>query len=106
MDATEKGLTSVASPTAASGPSPEVVAAFQAIVGRLQAVEAAVQGVPKAVGLMRVLLAALGARALVGIALLGCLGLAAAAALHPSWEGCAIFCAFAVLGYLPIAALA
>jgi hypothetical protein len=96
----------VAPPPAPSEPSPQIIAAFQAINGRLQAVESAVQGVPKAVGLMRVLLAALGARALVSIALLACFGLAAQAALHPSWEAFATFGAFAVLVYLPVAALA
>lgn len=94
-------------PSAAlSEPHPEVVKAIHALAGRLQAVETATQGVPKTVGLIRVLLAALGARALVCLALLGCLGLAAADAVHPTWEGTATFGAFAVLVYLPIAALA
>ena len=93
-------------PPEAPKPSQEVVAAFQLVGSRLAALETAVQGVPKAIGYIRTILRALGARTLMALAVVGCLGLAAAAAYHPSWEGLGIFVAFALLVYLPMAYLA
>lgn len=90
----------------ASYVDPQVVAAIQNINGRLQVAEATIQAVPKAIGLIGTLSRALGARALMFVSLLGCLGLAGAAALQPSWQGLGIFGAFAVLVYLPQAYLA
>lgn len=87
-------------------PDPQIVAALHALNGRLQAVEGAIQGVPKTVGLIRTMTRALGANVLMTLALLGCLGLAGATAFAPSWQGAAISGGFAVLVYLPLAALA
>ena len=87
-------------------PDPSIVAALQSLNGRLQAVEGAIQGVPKALGLIGALTRALGNRALMLIALLGCMGLAGATALWPSTIGLAILGLFAVLVYLPMAYLA
>ncbi len=95
-----------ATPPAPAAPHPDIVAAIQQLNGRLQAVETTIQGVPASIGLIRSLIAALGNRALMALALLGCLALAGATALWPSWQGLAIFCGFAVLAYLPMAYLA
>lgn len=84
---------------------PEVAGAIKTLSGRLQAVETSIQSIPGAVGLLRALLRALGARILMFFALIGCLGLAGMAALWPSWQGLGIFCAFSALVYLPLAAL-
>lgn len=98
------------SPAAVSDASPsivsretEIVAAIGLLNGRLQAVEGVIAGVPKAMGAVRALAAALGNRALMLLALAGCLGLAAATVLWPSPVGIAIFGCFAVLVYLPLA---
>ncbi len=93
-------------PPISQAPPLDVLAALHALNGRLQAVEAAIQGVPKAVGLIRTLTRALGARALMFVAMIGCLGLASATAVSQSWEGVSIFAAFAILVYLPMAYLA
>ena len=93
-------------PAAPPAPDPSIVAALQSLNGRLQAVEGAIQGVPKALGLIGALTRALGNRALMLIALLGCMGLAGATALWPSTIGLAILGLFAVLVYLPMAYLA
>lgn len=87
-------------------PQSEVIGAIHQLNGRLQAVESTIQGIPQAVGLLRALLRALGARALMVMALGGCLGLAGACAASPTWPGLAIFGAFSVLVYLPLAYLA
>lgn len=73
---------------------------------RLGAVETAIQGVPRAVGLLQSLAAALGARAVMVIALFGALGLATAAILSPSQNTLAIFGGYCVMIYLPLAILA
>lgn len=95
-----------APPPVAPAIDPQIVAAIQNINGRVQVAEAAIQAVPKAIGLIGTLSRALGARVLMFVSLLGCLGLAGAAALQPSWQGLGIFGAFAVLVYLPQAYLA
>lgn len=87
-------------------PHPQVVQALKSLADRTAALEMAIQGVPKAAGIIRALLKALGARALMFVALIGCLGLAVATALSPSWPGLSIFGSFSVLVYLPLAYLA
>lgn len=110
-DVGEAGGVSLAQPLSSAAVSretadPQIIAAFAAINGRLQAIEGAVQGIPQSVGLIRGLLRALGARVLMGLAMSGCLGLAGATAFWPSWQGLATFAAFSVLVYLPMAYLA
>lgn len=72
---------------------PEVVAAFQksgqmfqAQEARISAAEKALASIPKAVGTIATLTRALAAKSLAALALLGCLGLAAANAYNPSWQ--------------------
>src|SRR5579859_3311147 len=100
-----------AQPVPAPDPRVDVLAAnvqkiAQAAESRLQALEQAVQGVPRGVGVLRSLSRPLGSRALVSLALLGCLGLAGAQAYQPSWQGLAIFGAYSILVFLPIVAAA
>lgn len=64
----------------------QVAKIAQEAQGRLLALEQAVQGVPRAVGIARTLLAALSARMLAFIALIGCLALAGAEVFNPSWQ--------------------
>jgi len=106
----DKGLADAAPPvaipeTAPAQHDPQIVEAFRSMNGRLHAVEQAVQNVPKAIGIIRTMLHALGNRGLMTLAMLGCLGLAGATAFAPTWQSLAIFGAFAVLVYLPVAAL-
>ena len=54
---------------------------------RLAALEATVQAVPHVAGVMRGILAALGARILALIGLIGCLSLAGVIAFAPTWQG-------------------
>ncbi len=83
-----------------------VLATFQALDGRLKAVEQAVIGVPRSLGVLQGLLRALGTQALMALALIGCLALAAAVILNPTLVGAAILGAVAMVLYLPLAALA
>lgn len=87
-------------------PDPRVVEALQNIAVRLAAAESAVQSVPKAIGVIGMLLRALGARVLMFFALAGCVALAAMMVLQSTWQGLIIFIAFAVLVYLPLAYIA
>ena len=79
-----------APPTAPIEPDPRVVAAVTALNARLGAVEQAVVGVPKSIGVIRGLLLALGNRTMMSLAMLGCLGLAGYTAYAPTWQGMAI----------------
>lgn len=88
-------------PQAAAMPEPDgrlesAIAAIRTLDGilgkanaRLAALEAAMQGLPAGVGLLRSLVRALGSRAIALIGLLGCLGLAVETILYPSWQGLA-----------------
>jgi hypothetical protein len=84
----------------------QIVVALHALNGRLQAVENAIQGVPKAVGLIRNLIRALGSRALMCLAMLGCLGLAGFTIWQPTWQGMAITGMVIVGVFAPMAYLA
>ena len=69
----------------------EVQKDFRTVEARLQALEGAIQGLPRAHTIVRALLASLGMRVLAFLALLGCLGLATVEAYSPSWPLLATF---------------
>lgn len=85
---------------------PRIIQAFAKGEARIIALESVIGSVPKAATVIRALLAALGVRLAMFLALAGALGLAVPAVLWPDWQRLLTLAGYAVLVYLPLAALA
>ena len=85
---------------------PRIIQAFAKGEARIIALESVIGSVPKAATVIRALLAALGVRVAMFFALAGALGLAVPAVLWPDWQRLLTLGGYAVLVYLPLAALA